>query len=435
VSRRSSPASRSSSTARAARGARPRTDGKVDASCPQCGTQYRLAAEAIDQKMECVECHRVFFPKTTVGKRVRGQDHTKTYLILGGVALVVIVLFAVMANGGGDQPPAAPQAAAPRREVYTPGNHPRTAQVVQWAQAMGSDNRLVIQTHNDLKALTAKLGVAAGDEGALFTAIRSHEATRFLRELVADSATLADEAAMTAASGKAIVYVTPKPGTDDWKKNTRGELLVSFTAIGDQIKVTDWEVKMAPVRNPAKPDTSTSFTPNKDIAKPQVVEISDSGGTRKVQESQPTPMPHWDKATPAQQAKADQIVADILASADPEAPGGLFNRATLSVQSDDDRKAVVPRVLDAMHTCYADVMANNMKLNLLNRAMVSFTGFAVNYQVEDSGNAAKDKAERESCVRQWFAFWWRYSGDLSKWFDQRENLEEPIAPDPPKRAM
>jgi hypothetical protein len=194
---------------------------------------------------------------------------------------------------------------------------------------------------------------------------------------------------------------------------------------------------MAPVRNPAKPDDSKlSFTPNKDIAKPDVVEVTDSAGTRKVQESKPTPVPHWDKATPEQQVAADKIVADILASAVPDAPGGLFNRATLSVRTDEQRKAVVPRVLNAMHDCYTDTVANNMKLNLLNRAMVSFTGFAVNYQVEDSGNAAKDKAERESCVRQWFAFWWRYSGDLSKWFDTRENLEEPLEEQPPqKRAM
>ncbi|MBX3465085.1 MAG: hypothetical protein KF830_18095 [Planctomycetes bacterium] len=437
MTRRPSPASRSSSTARAARGARPRADGRVDASCPQCGTVYRLAPEALDDKMECVECHRVFFPKTTVGKRAKAPDHTKTYVLMGAGALAVIVLFAVMANvGGGTEPDATPRAEAPRREVHTRGSHPRTAQIVQWAQAMGSDNRLVIKTHNDLRAVATKLGAPAGDELALFTAIQSAEATRYLREMVADSAALDSDEAMTAGSGKAIVYVTPKPGTDDYKRNTRGELLVSFTMAGDQVKVTDWEVKLAPVRNPAKPDPSkTSFTPNKDIAKPEFVEITDSGGTRKVQESKPAPVPHWERATPAQQAMADKIVADILASAAPEAPGGLFNRATLQVRTDDDRKAVVPRVLNAMHDCYADVTANNMKLNLLNRAMVGFTGFAVNYQVEDSGNPTKDKAERESCVRQWFAFWWRYSGDLGKWFDTRENLEEPLEENPPKRAM
>lgn len=433
---RRTPASRSSSTARSASAGRTRTDGKVEVACPQCATQYRLPADAVDEKMECVECHRVFFPKTTLGKRVKPQDNTKTYVLMGVGALMVIVLFAIMANSN-DVPAEKPKVAEPRREVLTPGNHPRAAQIIKWAQAMGSDNRLVIQTHNDLGALAAKLGVPAGDENALFAAIGSHDSTRFLRELDADSGTLDGEASMTAGSGKAIVYVTPKPGTDDWKKNTRGELMVSFTMAGDQIKVTGWETKMAPVRNPAKPDQGKlSYVPNKDIARPEEVQVSDSAGTRKVAESQPTPVPHWAQATPAQQQMADKAVADILASANPEAPGGLFNRATLSIRSLEDRKAVVPRVLNAMHDLYADVNLNNQKLGLLDKALVGWTGYAVNYQVKDSGDPAKDKAARESCIRQWFAFWWRYSsGDLGDFFDTRENLDEPLEENPPKRAM
>ncbi|MBL9079462.1 MAG: hypothetical protein JNL08_18310 [Planctomycetes bacterium] len=396
---------------------------------------YRLAAEALDEKMECVECHRVFFPKTTAGKRVQGQDHTKTYMLMGGGALVLIVLFAVVSSSGGGEAPEQPKPAAERREVYTPGNHPRTAQIVKWAQAMAADNRLVIQTHNDVTALKGKLGVAGGDDNAIYAAIASHDSTRFLRELQCDSASLENEAAMSGATGRALVYVTPKPGNDDWKKNTRGELLVSFRMDGEQIKVTDWEVKMAPVRNPAKPDTSkTTFTPNENIAKPEMVDFVDSTGTaRKKTESQPTAVPHWKDATPAQQQKADQIVADILTSADPEAKGGLFTRATLQVQTIEDRKAVVPRVLNAMFELYGDVNANNMKLSQLDRALMAFTGKTVGYSPENSGDAAKDKAARESCVRQWFAFWWRYSnGDLSEFLDLRENLDEPLEGEQPK---
>lgn len=425
---RRTPASRSSSAARSARGARPRADGKVDVSCPQCATQYRIAEDALDEKMECVECHRTFFPKTMVGKRGNAPDNTKMYLILGGAALVIIVLFAVMSSSG-DKPVVQPKVVEPRREVHTRGNHPRTAQIVKWAQAMGSDNRLVIKTHNDLGALATQLGVPAGDENALFAAIGSHDSTRFLRELVADSASLETEEAMNAPSGKALVYVTPKPGTDDWKKNTRGELLVSFTMAGDQVKVTGWETKMAPVRNPAKPDPSKrSFTPNENIAKPDMVDFVDSTGTaRKKTESQPGPVPHWKEATPAQQEKADKIVAEILASADPEARGGAYTRATLQVQTLEDRKAVVPRVLNAMNDLYADVQGNNIKISQLDKALMTFTGQTVGYSPEDSGDPAKDKAARESCVRQWFAFWWRYSnGDLAEFLDLRENLEEPL---------
>lgn len=432
MTRRRTSASRSSTsrpaTGRSAgsRTPRARTDGKVDASCPQCGTMYRLTADALDDKMECVECHRVFFPKTTVGKRVQAQDHTKTYMILGGVAVVLVVVFAVMASGG-KEPAKAPRVEAPRQPVYTPGNHPRTAQVVKWAQAMGSDNRLVIQTHNDVAALKAKLGVS-GDDNALFAAIQSHDATRFLRELQCESGSLEGDASMTAGTGKAVVYVTPKPGTDDWKKNTRGELLVSFRMDGEQIKVTDWETRMAPVRNPAKGDPSRTFTPNADIAKPEMVDFVDSTGTaRKKTESPPSALPHWQEATPEMREKADKVVADILASADPAAPGGLFTRAVLSVKTLEDRKAAVPRILNAMFELYGDVNANNLKLSQLDRALTTITGKITSYPVENSGDSAKDKEKRESSVRQWFAFWWRYSnGDLSEFLDLRENLDEPL---------
>ncbi len=423
----------SSSSSRAAAGGRAskvRSDGKVDISCPQCGTKYRITEENLDAKIECRECHRVFFGKTTVGKRARTQDNSKAYIGFGIGGLAIVVLFAVMSNSTPDQP-AKPKPVEPPKVVYTIGNNPRTDQLVKWGQAIGSNNQLAIGRASDMSALAKMLEVTPDDDNAIYAALQTHESTRFLRELDCVSGTLNSEEAMTAASGTGTLFVTPKPGTDDYRKNTRGEIEVTFQAQGEQVKVTGWSVKLAPVRD--KPDPSkTTYVGNKDIAKPDVVEITDSAGTRKVKESQPTPVPHWDQATPALQKMADEIVADILRSADPESPGGIFARATLRVQELDERKAVVPRVLNAMYELYGDVNANNQKLSQLNRALVTFTGYAVNYQVESSGDAAKDKQKRESCVRQWFAFWWRFSnGDLSEFINLSENLDEPL--DDPKK--
>jgi len=425
--------SRSSSSSRSksnvpARGPKVRTDGKVDVSCPQCATRYRVAEESLDSKIECQECHRVFFAKTTAGKRVAAPNNTKNYLLFGGGALVVLISLIVMSNSN-DKP--APKPPAPHVEIptFSPGNHPRTHQIVQWGKAMGSGNRLVISTHSDLTALATTLEVPPGDLDKICAAIATHDATMLFRELDCDSGTLADEATMSAPSGKATVYLVPKPGDGTYRKKTRGEIEVSFTMEGEQVKVTSWRVSLPPVRDKPLPSKG-AFVANKDIAKPDEIEITDTAGTRKVKESKPAPVPHWEKATPAQQAKADQVVADIIKSADPEAPGTLFNRATMSVQTLDDKKAVVPRVLNAMYELYSDVTANNMKLSQLNKALCGFTGFAVNYELVGTGDATKDKALRESQIRQWFAFWWRYSsGDLSEFIDMRENLEEPL-PDP-----
>lgn len=424
MSRRDSAASRSSSARGTGARSRTRSDGKVDVGCPQCGTLYRLPAEQLDQKIECSECHRVFFAKTTAGKRVKPPDHTKAYVGFGVAAVALVVLFLLM-SGGGDKPNTQPEpTVAPRAPAFGRGSHPRALQLVQWAQGVAANNEVVIARHTDLAAAAAQLGVTPGDAAAVLQAMQTHESTRFLRELSCESAELATDADMEAPSGKAMVFVVPKPGDDTYRKNANGQIEVSWRADGETLRVTAWQVALPPVRNPYKADPSVkTFKPNKDIARPTEVEITDSGGTRKVQESQPAAVPHWEQATPELQQFADAVVADVLKSAEPEAPGALLTRATLRVRSDDQRKAVVPRLLNAMYEHYGDVMANNMKLSQLNRAMVAIIGFAVNYQVEDTGNAAKDKADRESCVRQWFAFWWKHSNDFSKWVEAEESLE------------
>lgn len=421
-----SSASRSASGKSAARAPKARTDGKVDCSCPQCGTRYRVLEEQVSVLIECSQCHRSFKPMTTVGKRARGQDHTKIYIGFG-VGIVAIIGIFALSSGGGSTPAPKPQPVVAAKPQVSLGNNPRSDQLVKWAQAIGSGNVLTLQRSSDLTALAKQLGTEVGNEAAALEELQKGEATRYFRELACDTAALASEEALTAGTGKATLYVTPKPGTDDYLSNTRGEIEASFRAEGEQVRVTAFEVKMKPARNPKKPDPSkTTYVPNKDIAAPEVKEISDSAGKRTVKESNPTAVPHWDKATPAQQKMADEIVADILRSADPESPGGLFARATIKVQSIEDRKAVVPRVLNAMYELYADVNANNQKLSQLNRALVAFTGFAVNYQIEATTDAAKDKAARESCVRQWFAFWWRYSnGDLSEFLDLSDDLDAP----------
>ena len=211
---------------------------------------------------------------------------------------------------------------------------------------------------------------------------------------------------------------------DRFQRNTSGIYAVTFDADGDNIKVTGFKMTTEPRWAPGKKPGVLRFTPNKDIAKPTVVEISDSGGTRKVRESEPSAVPHHQGASPELRALADQVVADIIKSADNSLPGGIFNRATFKIRSMEQKKAAVPRVLNAMFDRYGDVNTNNMELSQLNRALVGWTGYAVNYQVRTGSNPTQDKKERESSIRQWFGFWWQYHNDLSEYFDTRDNLED-----------
>ncbi len=420
---------RASRSAPSKRPARERTDGRVDVACPQCAAQYRVTKDMLDQKIECGDCHRVFFPKTTVGKRVAAPDYTKAYIGVGVGVAFLIALFALTRGGGDAKPKQASTAQAkPAASAYGRGNHPRTAVALKWAQAVGSDNRLVLTANTDLQAFATAMQLPDAANETVLQAFRTHESTRFLRELDCESAELGGDADMTASSGKAMLFVTPKRGDDTYLARFRGELEATFRMDGDQLKVTALAVKTPPERNPKKPDPNRpgSYKPNADIAAPKAVETEVGGQKRVIMESEPGPVPHWSGASPELQKKADDVVAMILQSASPEAPGNLFNKATMTIRTLEEKKAAVPRALNAMHELYRDVMGNNMKISQLDRALRGWTGGGANYDATDSTDPARDKKEREAAIRRWFAFWYRYSnGDLSEFIEAEESLEKP----------
>lgn len=416
-------------------------DGKVDAPCPQCGTVYRVLAENLDQVIKCQECGKVFPARHTAGRKAHAPDYTKAYLAFGGIGLVIVVLFAVMANSGGDkakdakaqtQANAQAQANQKKGDAYSVGTHPRAMQLQRWAEAFASDNRLVMKTNTDLAAVGKLLGTPDRDPDAALKALATHAMTQPLRDFAIASATLAGNDDMTAENGRGTVFLVPKPDDARWRKDTRGELEVTFRKEdGDTILVTGWTLKSEPApskgggRTPAaKPAANDAPIAQGD--KPAAVEITDSGGTRKVAESEPRAMGHWEKATPELQKLADQVVADILFSVSNETgAAGKFTRATLSVRTADEASAVVPRILNAMFELYADPIANNDKLSQLNKALYAIVGWSVNYQVQSSGDDAKDKTARQSCVRQWFAWYHSNKANLLKNKEEQENLDEP----------
>jgi len=419
---------RASSRSAGGRAPRARSDGKVDISCPQCAAQYRVSQDMLDEKIECTECHRVFFAKTTAGKRVAPPDYTKAYVGFGVLAVAIILIFVLSSNGGGNANANANnnRVVEPEKPTFSVGTHPRAHQLLAWAQSIGNGNQLTLGNHTDFAALGGNLGVG-GDKLAVLKELQEGEAGKYLRELEATSAALDSEAHMESDSGSAVISVTPRAGDTRYNVNRRGELAVTFKMEGDNVKVTGLSVKMKPVLAKGQvPDGVKRYELNEDIAKSKAVEITDGSGTRTVQESEPTPVPHWSGSSPEMQAKVDQAIADIIASASEEARSGLFANAVGQFTFDMEKiQAVVPRALNAMYEHYGDVNANNQVLSQLNHALKSWTGYAVNYSVKDSGDAARDKKERESCVRQWFAFWRRYHKDLSEFVTfEEESLDD-----------
>lgn len=413
--------SRTGASSRTSRAPRARADGKIDIQCPQCGAGYRIKEDMLDEKIECASCHRVFFAKATAGRRVEKPDYTKVYIGIGVGALALVALFAL---SGGEPPKPKPKNTAnvEREPQYTRGSHPRALELAAWADGMASNNQLKISRHSDPRALGKQLGVDSRDSAALVQALLEDPSTKLLRTMRA-SGELDSEQDMETQTGSGKIYVTPRAGDDTFKRNTNGIFSVTFQVEDRTVKVTSFKLIREPVYAPGKKPGVKRYEINENIAKAESVTITDSAGTRTVQESKPGPMPHWEDATPEQREMADKCVADIVASADENSPGGLFMRATLKVRSMEEKQAAVPRVLNAMYERYEDPNASNMELSQLNRAIANWTGYAVNYQVRDSGDPAKDKKERQSCIRQWFAFWRRHHKDLSEFFDDSEDLE------------
>ena len=404
------------------RAPRARTDGKVDIHCPQCGAGYRVGEDMMDQKIECASCHRVFIAKSTAGRRAQKPDHSKTYVIFGVAAVAIIGIFMALGGGSDPKPVKKRTVQQPTAPQYTRGDHPRALELASWANAIASNNQLVLARHSDLRALSKQLGLDSADTSAVVNGLQTDASTTLFRTMES-SAQLDSDADMTAQKGSGQVFVTPRSGDATFKRNTNGIFSVTFQVEDNTVKVTSFKMVREPIYAPGKNPGVKRYEINENIAKAKSVTITDSAGTRTVQESEPGPMPHWEEATPQQREMADKCVADIIASADDNAPGGLFMRATLKVREMAEKQAVVPRVLNAMFERYEDPNAHNMELSQLNRAIANWTGYAVNYQVRDSGDPAKDKLERQSCVRQWFAFWRRHHKDLSEFFDDADDLE------------
>jgi hypothetical protein len=435
VARRPSSAASRSQSSRAGRsGAAPRarSDGKIDIYCPQCGAHFRLPGDQLESKVTCTECTRTFFAKTAAGKRAPKPDNTKVYVGLG-LTVVVAIIGLVMLNQSGGKP-------APKPVVVNTGptqadldREYRRGLVVKWAGRVAQGDLFGVRQSSDMGALQAALGVSAqliGDERdqAIMAALRTHDATRLLHEMDGQnaSADVAAESAQT-PTGKATLYLTTIPGDDSFDRKAGAQIEVDFRMDDTVLRVTGFKLTMPPVRRKPRPeDAGKYFKPSTEIAKPEDKELQLGGQKVKVRESPPVALKHEAGTTPEQQQKIDALVTDVLRSADPEADGRLFNRTCNALEKIG--KPTIPRLLNALHDLYPDVNGNNQKISQLNKCLLQLTGMEFAYDVRGTGDAAKDKAARESVIRQWFAWWWRFANDTHTDAIDKDEVLEPKEP-------
>ena len=425
---------RSGSTARA------RKDDKVDIYCPQCAAHYRIPEESVDSKVTCRECTRTFFAKTTVGQRTRPPDNSKTYIGLGVTALVIIA--GLVAISWPDPEPRRSKPLIRGTNALSEldlKQEKRRGQAIQWAGFMGDSDMIGIRSMTDVKALAGQLGVQpdlTGDafDSAFLEHAKRDDCTRLLFEMKCTGAEVSRQATEN-DGGPATLYMIAKPGDPTYDKVAGARIEIQWRlAEGGQMIVNGYQLTVPPVIRGRRPGSGNRIKPSEDVEAPETREISLGGETIKVYESPPAPLGHLKGTTPEQQARIDELVAQLIHSADPESPGYLFSRATnaldkLVVLQEDgkERKPAIPRLLNALHDFYPDVMANNDKIRQVTRALLRLTGMQFAYDFR--GDQPAKKPARESSIRQWFAWWWRYANDShTEAIDKEEDLDSPTKP-------
>lgn len=429
--RDASSSSRSTSSNRpgTARGARPSRDGKLDIFCPQCGAHYRIAEEALEAKLQCADCKRAFFPKSVVGKKPKAQDHTKVYVGFGAAVVLIVGSLALMSRGG-DKP-------VVRREVATDNKaaqleidrKARQDQAMRWARAVSSAELMTLRNYSDMAELAKSLAVDAtlvGDarDQAIVAALAKNDATRLFSEMECTGADVPEDA-VKAGSGSVTFFFTNKPGDKVYDGKAGAQVTSQWRLDGSQMRLGSFALTMKPVlRGRRDGDAAKTFKPSSEIAKPKAAETTRGGQVVKVTESDPVAIAHLADTPEPLRQKIDKLVQDVIASADPEAPGQQWGRATAELKKIG--KPAMPRLINALFELYPDVQGNNQKISQVTRSLLDITGMAFAYDVRGSGDAAKDKPARESVIRQWFAWWWRYANDdYQDAIEKEEDLDAP----------
>jgi len=174
--------------------------------------------------------------------------------VFGGAVVLIIASFVALSSLGGKKKPATATTppVAEKKVQYSRSSHPRAVQVLNWAQAIRNDNQLVFARQTDIPSAARIFGMPTANRDDVLRAVATNKATQLLREMDVQRAALTNDDAMTAATGKATVTLSPRAGTDDYVSNTQAEFEVAFKMDGDEVKVTEWHLTAAPQKNPQK---------------------------------------------------------------------------------------------------------------------------------------------------------------------------------------
>ncbi|MBL8754483.1 MAG: hypothetical protein JNK15_14360 [Planctomycetes bacterium] len=239
-------------------------EGKVLVSCPHCAVQYAIAAELLDKKIECVDCHQRFLARAMAGKRVRAKDHSGSLMSVAVGIVVLLLGFVLYSLSGGDSKRERPVEVP---EHVSRVDNPRAQKLVEWTKAVRRDHRAVLQLHTDLDAMADQLGLPKTPPEAAIAGLMQHAATLPLRTFDCLQVAMVGNEDVVAPTGSAVAYIAPKAGDAAYEEGTRGELLVKFRMQGDTLLVTGLQTVTLPRKKGDAPAPTPPTGPAKETGK------------------------------------------------------------------------------------------------------------------------------------------------------------------------
>ena len=368
----------------------------------------------------------------------RRASSSSSSMILSIVSVVVIVIGGIIALQYIPASEEEPVKAAPKKAALDISwRHPRVQKVVSWVgyAAAGDDFQLRLMT--DLDQLQTNLGIepdrplAAQNTGGrqeveriLLDELRKGDSTAIFRHFEPGSGQLDEESMHDANRGTVTLEMPPRDGSPlavalaDKKTQRRytsspeARVRFSFEIQNKQLIVTGWSVLYEPkVPQPKKKKGHT------EIAAPKAVEKEWQGKKIVVQETEIVPLSHLEDTPEELRQEIDGLVETLM---DLEGSGAVANRAIYRLR--DIGRPAVPRLLTKMYEIQPKETDDRLRLRRVIQALREMTGVAFGFNVAEIAHGGVSEEERQSSLRQWYAWWYRnHNKDFTRSIDKAED--------------
>ena len=168
----------------------------------------------------------------------------------------------------------------------------------------------------------------------------------------------------------------------------------------------------------------------------ELLERKIDGGTRKVRESELSPLGHLPDTPEELRTEIDKLIVELT---DLSEDGRVFNRHVDRIV--EIGRPAIPRLLNQMYEAQDALDRGDQDTKLQVRRVIQvltvMTGMRFGFNVADRSNAGVDgdKGQRTSALKQWYAWWYKtHDRDYTTAIDKAED-ESLLMTEAEKKAL